>query len=117
MTPEEITAAIQPAENGVNKILEIAKRNINNQTALLVRKVFGNRYPDPTAAGRTLTTQSFSPAKQRDLVFHKLVVIGPEGGVAIDANEAFNAQTALGCYTKVLNDAQTRLETLRSEHA
>ena len=115
MTIDEITAAIQPAENGVNKILEIAKRNINNQTALLVRKVFGNRYPDPTAMGRTLTTQSFSPAKQRDLVFHRLVVIGPDGGTAIDANEAFDAQTALGCYSKVLNDARAKRETLRSE--
>ncbi len=115
MTIDEITAVIQSAENGVNKNLEIAKRNINNQTALLVRRVFGNRYHDPTDAGRTLTTQSFSPAKQRDLVFHKLVVISPDGGAATDANEAFDAQSALGCYAKVLSDAHAKREALRSE--
>lgn len=80
MTKEEIKAAIQSAENGANRILAIAKRNVNNQTANLVRKIFNNHFQVLSSPkGAYLTTVPCELPKHKDVDAHKLVFVAADG--------------------------------------
>jgi len=126
MTSKEISAAIDSAANGASKILAIAKHNINNQTANLVRKVFGNRFSHEnieeacltTADGKLflpgsyLTTQAFSPDKNKSLTFHKLVLVSDDGQTVIDGDDFASLDFAHQCYTYVSQAACVLREKL-----
>lgn len=111
MTKEEIKAAILSAENGANRILVIAKRNINNQTANLVRKVFNNRcqiavFPD----GAHLTTLPVELPKHKDVDAHKLVLVAADG-TQTEADELAFAD-CLEYYDQVLGAAEDLAKNL-----
>ena len=111
MTKEEIKAVIQSAENGANRILAIAKHNLNNQTANLVRKVFKNHYQVPSyPEGAYLTTVPVENAKHKDVETHKLVFVATDG-TQTEADELAFADCH-NYYELALGDADDKADAM-----
>lgn len=111
MTKEEINAAIQSAEHGANSILAIAKRNINNQTANLVRKVFNNRRQIAVIPkGACLTTIPREMPKYKDVDAHKLILVAADGTQTEADKLAF--ADCLNYYDQVLGAAEDLAKSL-----
>jgi len=111
MTKEEIKAAIQSAQNGAHRILAIAKRNVNNQTVNLVRKVFNNRFQVASVPeGAYLTTLPVEMPKHKDVNAHKLVLVTADG-TQTEADELAFAD-CLDYYDQVLGAAEDKAATL-----
>lgn len=113
MTSKEITNVLQSAEGGAKKTLDITKININNQTALIVRKVLGNHhgFSEDIVPGRFLTTVPVAGGKHRDVTYHKLVVEGP-AGQTVDANDVFTVEMAIRIYNEAVHVATIKRNDL-----
>lgn len=90
ITPEEKKQDILNAVKAKQKTLGIARHNLLNNIGNIVRKHEGNlktltipKYPTPLE----ITTEPFTPAKQKDLIFHKTVIRTLDG----DTNPVLNA--------------------------
>lgn len=77
ITPEEKKQDILNAVKAKQKELGIARHNLLNNIGNIVRKYEDNlktlttpKYPWPMQ----ITTEPYTPAKQKDLVFHKTVI-------------------------------------------
>lgn len=110
MKTEEIQAVLDTATRGKDKNLNIAKHNLNNMSALLIRKLFNNVYKLPDAKGASLTTRPFTPPKQKDQVFHRLTYVKPDG-TETDADTALSFDRSLSCFTDISNAAAYMAET------